>query len=87
VETAVCTVEYAAMILVDKKVVLRDAGQFLTVEGQAVTVYTSVMYLVKVTGASKEGLEVVARGSCVLEEVDKVGMAITTGALLVPEIR
>jgi hypothetical protein len=58
VETAVCTVEYSTMILVDKKVVLCDAGQFLTVEGQAVTVYTSVVYLVRVAGPLNEGLGV-----------------------------
>jgi hypothetical protein len=75
------------MVLVDKKVVFCEAGQFLTVEGQAVTVYTSVMYLVRVTGSSDGGLEIMAGRPCVLADDDTVGTATTTGALLVVENR
>jgi hypothetical protein len=73
--------------LVDRKVVFCEAGQFLTVEGQAVTVYTSVMYLVKVVGSLDGGLEITAWESCVLDDDDTVGTATTTGALLIDESR
>jgi hypothetical protein len=87
VGVAVCTVEYSMMVFVDKKVVFCEAGQFLTVEGQAVTVYTSVMYLVKVADSLDGGLEIMAGESCVLGDDDTVGTATTTGALLVDESR
>jgi hypothetical protein len=87
VGVAICTVEYSMMVLVDRKVVFCEAGQFLTVEGQAVTVYTSVMYLVKVVGSLDGGLEMMTGESCVLDDDDTVGTATTTGALLIDESR
>jgi hypothetical protein len=80
---AVCTVEYSTIVLVDKKVVFCEAGQFLISEGQAVTVYTSVMYRVRVLGPLDEGLGVITKMSRVLGDAIEVGTAMTTGALLV----
>jgi hypothetical protein len=71
------------MVLVDKKVVFCEAGQFLTVEGQAMTVYTSVMYLVRVTGPSDGGLETMAGRPCVLTAAGRVGTATTTDTSVV----
>jgi hypothetical protein len=83
VGVAVCTVEYSTIVLVDKKVVFCEAGQFLIAEGQAVTVYTSVMYRVRVLGPLDEGLGVITKMSRVLGDAIEVGTAMTTGALLV----
>lgn len=67
------------MVCVMRNVVFCEAGQFLTEEGQAVTVETSVMYLVRVMGLS----DIDAGRACVFGDVEDTGIATTIGASLV----